>query len=304
MTTWRRHSTRSAAIMGIAAFAAIAVTAVRGQSPIAPAVERFEVSSVKENRAGEGARGAGFQPGGRFRARNMTIRGIIAMAYGTPQPLPLFRVVGGPGWLDHDRYDIDAVPPADIAASLTPPWPPRGQAMLRALLADRFRLAARQDTRDLPAYELVFATGDRRLGPQLRPSDGADCVDPKTAATAPATPGRAAPITCGGFQMTPPERLSARHLTLDELARFLSLNVVERPVINRTGLPGHFSMDFDYTRAVSTPLSAATGAPDASTPAGTSIFTSLPEQLGLRLTATTTPLEVVVVETIERPTAD
>jgi uncharacterized protein (TIGR03435 family) len=303
MTTGRRHSTRSAAILGIAAFAAVAVTAVRGQSPIAPAVERFEVSSVKENRAGEGARGAGFQPGGRFRARNMTVRGIIAMAYGTPQPLPLFRVVGGPGWLDGARYDIDAVPPADIAASLTPPWPPRGQALLRALLADRFKLAAHQDTRDLPAYELVFANSNR-LGPQLRASDGADCVDPKTAATGSAAPGRAASVTCGGFQMTPPERLSARYLTMDELARFISLNVVEHPVINRTGLAGHFSMDFDYTRTVSTPLSAATGAPDAGTPAGTSIFTSLPEQLGLRLTATTTPLEVVVVETIERPAED
>ena len=282
------------------------MTAGRGQSSVAPAptAERFDVSSVKQNRSGEGARGAGFQPGGHFRARNVTVRGLIAMAYGTPQPLPLFRVVGGPGWLDSDRYDIDAVPPGAVAASLTPPWPPRGQAMLRVLLADRFALAVRQATRDLPAYELILTNDDRRLGPQLRPSDGADCVDPKTAATTAAAPGRPAPIACGGFQMTPPERLSARHLTLDELARFISLNIVERPVINRTGLVGRFSMDFDYTRDVSAPLSAATGAPDAGTPTGTSIFTSLPEQLGLRLRATITPLEVVVVETIERPTAD
>ena len=302
MNAGKRRSARSAALAaGVAACTAVAAIGLRAQSP---AAARFDVSSVKENRLAEGARGAGFQAGGRFRARNMTVRGIVAMAYGTPQPLPLFRVVGGPGWLDTDRYDIDAVPPADVAPTLTPPWPPQGQAMLRALLADRFKLAARQQTRDLPAYELVLANADRRLGPQLRPSDGADCVDPKTAAATPATPGRPAPIACGGFQTTPPERLSARNLTMDDLARFISLNVVERPVINRTDLTGRYSMDFDYTRGVSVPLSAATAAPDAAAPAGTSIFTSLPEQLGLRLRAITTPLEVVVIEAIDRPTVD
>src|SRR5688572_15860086 len=67
----------------------------------------FDVASVKPNTTLGGERGAGFQPGGRFRARNMTVRGLIAAAYGDPQPLPTFRVVGGPGWIDSDRFDID-----------------------------------------------------------------------------------------------------------------------------------------------------------------------------------------------------
>jgi uncharacterized protein (TIGR03435 family) len=177
----------------------------------------------------------------------MTVRGIIAAAYGTPQPLPLFRVVGGPSWIDSDRYDIDANAISDLTPSLTPPWPARGQAMLRALLVDRFKLAARKETREVPAYELVLAKKERPLGPQLRESTGADCGDAKSTTAASADAGAPNSITCGGFRFTPPERLTARYLTMDELARFIMLNIVERPVVNRTGLTGHYSMELDYT---------------------------------------------------------
>ena len=296
---------RSARIATCAlALAAITPASLPGQSasPISATIETFEAASVKPNQSGDPQRGIGFQAGGRFRARNMTVRGIIAAAYGMPQPLPLFRVIGGPGWIDSDRYDVEAVARSDVAPSLTPPWPSRGQAMLRALMIERFKLSARQETRDVPAYELVRANKDRTLGRELKESTGADCADPKAASAAPAVAGAAPPITCGGFRFTPPERLSARYLTMDELARFIMLNVVERLVINRTGLTGHFSIELDYTRALSAP-SFDRGATDPS-PTGTSIFTALPEQLGLKLEPTKAPLEVVVIDAIERPTAN
>src|SRR6266480_406461 len=126
--------------------------------------------------------------------------------------------------------------------------------MLRDLLADRFRLIAHQETRELPAYALVLARKDGALGPQLRESTGGDCVDPKSALAA--TPAQ---ITCGGFRFTPPERLSARYLTMDELARFIMLNIVDRPVVNRTGLTGRFSVELDYTRTLTATLPSTAG---------------------------------------------
>jgi len=282
------------------ACAAVAQAPLSAQSAPSVAAETFEVASVRPNTSGYGERSIGFQQGGRFRARNMTVRGIIAAAYGAPQPLPLFRVIGGPGWIDSDRYDVEAIATSDAALSLIPPWPSRGQAMLRALMMERFKLSARQETRDVPAYDLMLANKDRALGRGLKESTGADCVDPKAAAAGRA--GTEPPITCGGFRFTPPERRSARYLTMDELARFIMLNVVERPVINRTGLSGHFSIELDYTRTLSTP-SVDRGAADPSA-AGTSIFTALPEQLGLKLESTKAPLDVVVIDAIDRPTAN
>jgi len=229
----------------------------------------------------------------------MTVRGIIAATYGTPQPLPLFRVIGGPKWIDSDRYDIDARASSDVASSLIPPWPARGGAMLRDLLADRFRLIAHQETRELPAYGLVLARKDGALGPQLRESTGGDCVDPKSAV--PATPAQ---ITCGGFRFTPPERLSARYLTMDELARFIMLNIVDRPVVNRTGLAGRFSVELDYTRTLTATLPGTAGVDELPLPTSTSIFTALPEQLGLKLEPTKAPMDVVVIDEIDRPTPD
>jgi uncharacterized protein (TIGR03435 family) len=259
--------------------------------------ERFDVASVKENRSGDGQRGIGFQPGGRFRAQNMSVRGVIAAAYGSPQPLPVFRVVGGPNWLDSDRYDIEAAAAADRASGLTPPWPPLGQSMLRTLLKERFKLAARAEVRPLPAYDLVMVKPPATLGPQLRVSSGDDCAAPAPRGGPP--PG-ANQALCGAFGSAPPERLTGRYLTMDQLARFLSLNAVERPVANRTGLVGYYSWELDYARN----LTASSSVTDPPAGGGTSIFTAVTEQLGLKLAPTTVPLEVVVIESISRPTPD
>ena len=83
-----------------------------------------------------------------------------------------------------------------------------------------------------------------------------------------------------------------------QLARFLSLNVVERPVVNRTGLTSHYSWELDYTRN----LTAVPGAGEPAAPSGISVFTALTEQLGLKLQPTSAPLDVVIVDSIDRPT--
>ena len=262
----------------------------------------FEVASVKQNKSGSGQRAAGFQPGGRFMARNMTLRGLVAAAYGTPQPLPLFRVAGGSGWIDSDRFDIDAKATTDFGdLPGQPGWSFRGQQMLRMLLADRFGLVARQEMRELPSYELIKARGDGRLGSQLAASPDDEC----TRSSPTGTSSTAAPPACGGFRFTPPEHVSGRHLTMDEIARFIMLNAVDRPVLNRTGLSGHFNVDLDFTRVLPTPESQVSGGEKQPAPlTGTSIFTAVQEQLGLKLESTRTQLEVVVIDAVARPEPD
>ena len=262
----------------------------------------FEVASVKQNTSLGGERSAGFQPSGRFTAKNMTLRGLIAAAYGTPQPLPLYRVIGGPGWIDVERFDIDARASTDLNdLPGKPGWSPRGQEMLRALLASRFRLVASQETRELPSYALVRARSDGRLGPQIAVSrDECERASP-TGTTR--TPADSPP--CGGFRFTPPERVSGRHLTMDEIARFIMLNAVDRPVSNRTELSGYFDIDLDFTRALSIgepPVSTGDRQPAAVT--GTSIFTAVQEQLGLKLEPARSELEVVVISAVARPEPD
>jgi beta-lactamase regulating signal transducer with metallopeptidase domain len=115
------------------------VNGARAQSP-APRLA-FEVASIKPNKAGPGERGLVFQPSGRFLATNVPVRSLIATAFGTPQPLPLFRIIGGANWLDSDGYDIEAKAANTFVPSQgAPGFSTNGRLMLRTLLADRFQL--------------------------------------------------------------------------------------------------------------------------------------------------------------------
>ena len=103
----------------------------------------------------------------------------------------------------------------------------------------------------------------------------------------------------------PPERVSARHLTMDEITRFIMLNAVDRPVLNRTDLSGHFNMDLEFTRGLPAPdAPVAAGERQSAVFTGTSIFTAVQEQLGLKLEPTRSPLEVVVIDAVTRPEPD
>src|SRR5687767_3786878 len=111
----------------------------------APAAAKFDVSSVKVNRSGAPFRiGPMLQPGGRVIATNLALRDLIRAAYGVDDN----QLVGGPAWIDADQFDVEARGPADLT-------PARGQAMLRDLLADRFKLVTHPETRQLPIYRLV-----------------------------------------------------------------------------------------------------------------------------------------------------
>src|SRR5262245_19960096 len=106
----------------------------QGDRPLA-----FEVASIKENKTGDGRVMLQLPPGGRFTATNVSLRLLIAQAYGDGPPLPNFRIVGGPSWLDSDRFDVNAKASSEFQPSTAGP-PRELMVMLRTLLEERFNL--------------------------------------------------------------------------------------------------------------------------------------------------------------------
>lgn len=229
----------------------------------------------------------GAQPGGRFEAINMPLTQLIQNAY----KLHDFQIVGGPSWLS-DRYDILAK-----AESEFPPTPPGTigamPLMLQSLLADRFALQVHRETREMEIYALVRARADGRLGPRLRESN-IDCEmfwrsGAKPPPPAPAAPGMRAVQTCG--MRAGGGNLVASAAQLAVLTGNLS-GMTRRIVEDRTRLTGAFDIDLSW---------APEGSTDTSQP---SIFTALQEQLGLKLESARAPVEILVIDSVARPSPD
>jgi len=261
----------------------------------------FEVASVKPNKSGDNRIMLGMQPGGRFTANNVTLRMLIRQAW----LLQDFQIVGGPGWLGSDRFDI--VAKAEGNPAPTPPGGPPGPLvlMLQSLLAERFKLAVHTEMREMPIYALTLARSDGRLGPQLKKSD-VGC-----AALAGAR-GRGAgqapfPLTerpmCG--TRIGPGMLASGAVSLSLLASNISI-FVQRTVVDKTGLAGNFDIDLTWTPDQIPQGPPPPGAPPLPPidPNGPSIFTAVQEQLGLKLESQRGPVEVLVIDRVEPPTPD
>jgi uncharacterized protein (TIGR03435 family) len=255
----------------------------------APAVDRqvFEAASVKPNKsdtpAGPGSNMAGLN----LTATNVPLLTIIRQTY----QVQGFQIVGGPIWISTERFDI--------VARAGPPAPPaRGAfgAMMQSLLAERFKLSIHRETRTLPVYALVMSRGDGKPGPQLH-QPAADCYATVRANIDAKTPPPAG-FFCGGMRPGPGE-LSGRMASMKQLAEFLSPQV-GRIVVDKTGITEPFDMDLTWTPGLAAPeaRSVTSTAPDPST----SVYTALQEQLGLRLESTTGPVDVLVIDHVERPT--
>jgi uncharacterized protein (TIGR03435 family) len=244
----------------------------------------FEVASIKPNNSGDDRVSGGFQPGGRYRVTNYTLRSLIAAAYVRPQVNPDFLIADGPKWIDSDRFDVDAKAAADFPAGPDGPSTPR-RMMLQALLADRFKLKVHSETRQRPTYELTFAKSDRTMGPKLHPSS-VDCPGP--ACFAKIGPGS---IVIAGTT----------------IPRFVGLlpRFTDRVVTDATGLAGSFDLELTWTPApgewVAPPLP---GGVTAAPVDGPSIFTAIQEQLGLKLQSQTGPVDMLVIDRVEKPDAN
>jgi len=266
------------------------------QDPAAPS-PRFDVASVKPHRSNDDVMFAlWFHDNGR-----LTATGSVRMLIRTAYRLQEAQLVGGPGWLDSDLFDI-------VATAEGNPTPDAVRLMLRALLTERFMLRVAVHRREMPVYALTAARSDRARGPRLS-SSAADCDAPTADKPGgPVLPALSASerLSCGVWFA--PGTLTAGGVTMADLASNLSM-CVDRLVTDQTSIPGRFDVRLtwrpDVIPQIPTPLSSSdvpvlAGAdPDAP-----SIFTALQEQLGLKLEAQRGPAAVFVVERIERPIAD
>ena len=247
----------------------------------------FDVVSIKPNTSGDTRVTNRVQPGGRYTATNITLRQLIRDAYRVQE----FQIVGGPGWMNLDRFDIVAKAEGNPSVGLM-------ARMRQTLLTDRFKVVTHTETREMPVYALIVKqTG--KLGPKLRPSSER-CGDPSKPASQ-LQPGQVPCGISGGAG-----RLSTRGTPMTEFAHFLSFNT-DRAVLDRTGLTGPFELELEWTPD---PLQAPrptsgdglAGASDLdSLP---SLVTALQEQLGLKLEPARGPVDVIVIEHAERPAPD
>ena len=261
---------------------------------------RFEVASVKVNRLNDRIVVLSGQ-GGQFTARGLTLRTLIQHAYQVQE----FQVIDGPEWIDVEKYDIAARKPADVAA----PAAGAERLMLRGLLEDRFGLAVHKETRERPVYALILARADGRLGPELRRST-TDCNNQAAGGRQGGSASSPWQVNACGTSVGPGFILAGGR-TMAQLATALSTltntgSSLNRLVVDRTGLDGTFDLTLRFTPE-NIPDFGAAGPPrgmPAIDPNGPSIFTAVQEQLGLKLDSQRGPVEVLVIDRVQRPTED
>jgi uncharacterized protein (TIGR03435 family) len=254
----------------------------------------FDAISVKRSNRSDPRGGIQLQPGGRWVMTNFPVRLVISVAYGlTPDQGRGGAMTGAPDWVDTERYDIEAKAEGD-------PTNEQMRLMLQPMLADRFKLAVHWETREMPVFALTMAKPGK-TGPQLVPHAADNSTCQAAPPIPPAPPARPSRPPCGGGFFVGPGRLIAES-TMDNLAKNLSWRgPIDRKVVDKTGLGGVFDLSLTYA-----PFIPGVGAPEGSQDANdsslpSSIFTALQEQLGLRLVPQKGPVEILVIDHIERP---
>ena len=243
-----------------------------GRPPQTSVKEAFEVATIKRNTTVGVETTLDVDPVGRLRTVGAPLFWLIAGAYGDARgALRREQVAGAPNWIQSERYDI--VAQAAPEASGTNPSFITMRPFLRSLLEDRFRLRVHWERRELPVYALVLAKQNGELGPGLSPST-VDCAK---------QPDRCS--VRGG----PESGIQSGALTSDQLTQLLGL-VSGRIVIDRTGLQWPLAVRLEWSREFA-----------SDTP---SFFTAVQEQLGLKLESARGPVDVLVIDSVERPTPD
>jgi uncharacterized protein (TIGR03435 family) len=255
----------------VAAFVLALMVSLSGQT--APEDRRFEVASVKPSPA---TFGGYYSPQPTRFTTTSSVVEMVRLAY----QLPHFRVVGGDDWTRNQRWDVNA----SIAGPRTPGdiW-----TMLRNLLTDRFTLRVHREQRPMGVYSLMLARTDGTLGPNLTRVKRPCAQNPEKPEDR-CLSGEGV----GTYQST---GLRWENKTfVDFLER-----VTGRPVVDRTGLSGQFDLSLRFNpdvRQVSVSQSELEERP--------TIFTALREQFGLKLEPATEPVDVIVIDSVQRPTPD
>ena len=257
----------------------VAVLSVAGgifaQSPAArPKFDEFEVASIKPADPTAPGRFIRMQSANRFVAKNHTLKTLIAAAYN----LNPRAISGAPALIDSDHYDILAKTPGEVRPNLD-----EQMAMLRRLLADRFKLTFHREPKEMSIFALTVA----KNGPRLKEST----VSPD------ASPEGPPPLI---FVVSPQLiRLPGRSATMAELASVMQRAALDHPVVDRTGLSGRYDFDLEFAPDETQFGGAFSRSTDD--PTRLDLSAAMQQQLGLRLEATKGPVDVLVVDHAERP---
>jgi uncharacterized protein (TIGR03435 family) len=246
------------------------------QTPAArPRFDAFEVATIKpvepEARSGRYIK---MESSNRFVGKHYTLKLLIAAAY----DLNPRTISGGPSWVNDDTYDIAAVSPGAVQ-----PNHDEQMTMLRALIAERFQLTYHREPKVFSIYSLSVAKGGPKLKDSRLPADSLAVLGPA---------------------VVYPEhvQLHASNATMTGFVSLLQRAVLDRPVVNNTGLAGRYDFVLDWAPdetqfggGLPTPTTASTASP---------LFVAIKEQLGLDLEATRGPVATLVIDNVQRPSAN
>ncbi len=285
----------AAALMGPLVFGLLNAPTIRAQSTPGASgpLPSFEVASIKLDHSGSPGTHIHYRSG-RFSAAGVTVKALIQFANNVQG----FQISGEPGWANSEKYDIEAKD-FDSVVENFPNLPPEErmghiELCVQSLLADRLKLKLRHETRELPVYVLVIA----KSGPRMKvTTPGNIYLDGWKGPDGKSHPDQ-------GFDSEKSGEVTAQAVQMEQFARYLSRQV-GRTVLDQTGLRDNFDFKLkwspDENRAAMSDAPGAEAVP-ISDSSGPSIFTALQEQLGLKLEATKGPVEVLVIEHVERPT--
>lgn len=253
---------------------ALAVSGTPAQTATSSTTPAFEVATIKPvPPAQKTGRYITMQSTNRFVAKYYTLKLLIAAAYDVSPKV----ISGGPSWADDDHFDIEALTPGD-----TRPSRPEQMAMLRSLLADRFSLSFHREEKEFSIYVLEVNKG----GPKLKES-----AEP---------PSEEAQLVSTVY----PDHLHlpAKNATMGEFVSLLQRALLDRPVVDRTGLTGRYDFDLDWA-----PDETQFGGDLPTAPSDTPsppFFTAIEQQLGLRIEATRGMVQALVIDRADRPSAN
>lgn len=279
---------------------------------VAPA-QNFDVATVKAHPAGTDGRitvhmggGPGTPDPGRLNYENVTLKNVLAKAFNV---LPYQLTV--PAWAESERFDITAKVPEGTTKE-------QFGLMLQNLIADRFKMTFHREKKDLAAYVLVVA----KNGPKMKTSEGAAPPPSQSGMTGAMQMGRDgfpfAPKGAGNYMMMVPgkARLVANAAPVSQLVDMLA-NQVDRPIVDGTGLKGKYDITLEFAPEMRNnpgmPMLAGRGpadggggaapsAPDGET--APSLFTAVQEQLGLKLESRKAPIDLIVIDHLEKTPAE
>jgi uncharacterized protein (TIGR03435 family) len=288
------------------------------EQPAATARPQFEVASLKPNNGCENTPRAGnLSPSpGRLDWPCVDLQNLIQAAFGmfgdgvsiNTQPL---HTEGGPSWMQSEHYSLSAKADGPARTEML------AGPMLQAFLEERFRLKTHREMREMPVYAMTVGKGGLKVQPL---AEGACTPLDLTHPPAPPKPGDPPPNLCGVMMMGPTAKgdmmIDVRGSTMTQFAQRLS-GRVDRPIVDQTGITGKFNFHLEFTPDPYMRGQAMPGGrggdvgnrPDPSNPAasndfGPSLFVALQEQIGLKLSSEKGPVSFLIIDHVEKPTAN